>query len=369
MLWSVLMQLLTLVLDLVAVRRRDDRAKDLEIALLRQQVLLLQRQQTRPVRLSRWDRVVLAALAHRLSSIARTARRPWHQSLLLVTPATVLRWHRELVRRKWTFHGRRHHPGGRPPLAAEVEALILRMARENSRWGYKRIQGELCKLGYRVGRSTIRDLLKRAQVPPAPQRSRRGPTWRAFLRHYREQVLNTDFFTVETALLRTVYVLFFIEVRTRRVHLAGCTRHPTNAWVAQRARQLSWQIQDGTLSATVLLRDRDSKYSAAFDTVFRSEGLQIVQTPPRCPWANCYAERWIGSARRECLDHLLIVNERHLHRMLTEYIAFYNTLRPHQSLAQQCPIPLPGTGPGAGPVGRRDVLGGIIHHYERAPAA
>jgi len=121
-------------------------------------------------------------------------------------------------------------------------------------------------------------------VPPAPQRSRRGPTWRAFLRHYREQVLATDFFTVETALLRTVYVLFFIEVRTRRVHLAGCTRHPTNAWVAQRARQLSWQIQDGTLSATVLLRDRDSKYSAAFDTVFRSEGLQIVQTPPRCPW-------------------------------------------------------------------------------------
>jgi putative transposase len=249
-----------------------------------------------------------------------------------------------------------------------VEALILRLARENPRWGYKRIQGELCKLGYRVGRSTVRDLLKGAQVPPAPQRSRRGPTWRAFLRHYQEQALATDFFTVETALLRTVYVLFFIEVRTRRVYLAGCTRHPTSAWVAQQARQMSWQIQNGILAATVLLHDRDSKYLAALATIFRSEGLRIVRTPPRCPWANCYAERWIGSARRECLDQLLILNERHLLRVLTTYVDFYNLRRPHQGLGQRCPSS-PPCSLSDGPVQRHDVLGGIIHHYERAPAA
>jgi putative transposase len=205
-------------------------------------------------------------------------------------------------------------------------------------------------------------------VPPAPQRARRGPSWRAFLRHYREQVLATDFFTVETALLRTVYVLFFIEVRTRKVYLAGCTRHPTAAWVTQQARQISWPIQDGSLPVTLLLRDRDGKFPAAFDAVFRSEGMAVVRTPPRCPQANCFAERWILSARTECLNHLLILNERHLYRVLREYVAFYNERRPHQSLAQQCPIPLP-RGPSEGPIGRRDVLGGIIHHYERRPAA
>jgi putative transposase len=181
MLWSDLMQLLTLVLDLVTARRRDDRAKDRDIALLRQQLLVLQRQQTRPPRLSRWDRVVLATLAHRLRSVARTARRPWHQHRLLVTPATVLRWHREVVRRTWTV--RRRHPGGRPALAAAVEVLILRLARENPRWGYKRLQGELGKLGQRVGRARIRDVPKGAHVPPAPQRFRHGDTWSTFFRH------------------------------------------------------------------------------------------------------------------------------------------------------------------------------------------
>lgn len=366
MLWTVIMQLFSLMLDLSGLRRRDDRAKDLEIALLRQQLPLLQRQQTRPPRLSRWDRAVLAALAHRWSALACTARRPWHQSLLLITPATVLRWHRELVRRKWTF--RRRHLGGRPPLAAELEALILRLARENPRWGYKRLQGELGKLGQRVGCSTIRAVLKRAHVPPAPQRSRQGDSWRTFFRHYQEQVLACDFFQVETALLRTIVVLFFIEVRTRRVLLAGCTQHPTAAWVTQQARQLSWHIQDGTIPVTILLHDRDGKFPLEFDRVFRSEGLDVVRTPPRCPQANCYAERWIGSARRECLDHLLILNERHLLRVLTTFVAFYNERRPHQGLAQQCPIPLV-RGPSEGPIQRRDVLGGIIHHYECAPAA
>jgi transposase InsO family protein len=142
-------------------------------------------------------------------------------------------------------------------------------------------------------------------------------SWRTFGRHYQQQVLACDLFVVETALLRTIFVLFFLEVRTRRLYLAGCTAHPTGAWVAQQARNLAWHLQDGTLSVTILVHDRDAKFTPAFDRIFAAEGLQVVHTPPRCPWANGYAERWVGSIRRECLDHLLILNERHLLRVLT----------------------------------------------------
>jgi putative transposase len=173
---------------------------------------------------------------------------------------------------------------------------------------------------------------------------------------------------VETLFLQTVFVLFFIEVRTRKVYLAGCTAHPTAAWVTQQARQLSWHLQDRTLPVRVLLHDRDAKFPSSFDAVFRSEGLQVVATPPRCPQANGVAERWIRSARQECLDHLLILNERHLSRVLRRYVTFYNERRPHQGLGQQCPVPL-GRGPRCGPIRRHDVLAGIIHDYERQPAA
>ena len=197
MIWSFAAQLLALLLDLLTARRGADRAKDLEIALLRQQDRLLQRQQAHPLRLRRAERVLLALLAHRLGTVARAVRCPWHASCLLVSPATILRWHRELVRHKWTFRSRRR--AGRPPLTAGLAALVLGLARENPRWGYKRIQGELAKLGHRLGRSTIRDLLKREGVPPAPKRSRRGVSWRTFCRHYQEQVLACDFFVVEAA--------------------------------------------------------------------------------------------------------------------------------------------------------------------------
>jgi transposase InsO family protein len=364
MILSFAAQFLLLLLDLLTARCRADQAKDLEIALLRQQLRLPQRQQTQPLRLRRADRLLLAVLAKRLSTLARAWRHPWHASCLLVSPATILRWHRELVRRKWTFSHRR---GGRPPLAADLAALILRLARENPRWGYKRIQGELRKLGHRVGRTTIRDLLKRAGLPPAPARARRGVSWRTFCRHYQEQVLACDLFVVETALLHTIFVLFFLEVRTRKVYLAGCTAHPSAAWMTQQARQMAWHLQDRTLPVTVLVRDRDSRFTTAFDRVFASEGLRIVLTPPRCPWANGYAERWVGSARRECLDHLLILNERHLRRVLRAYTTFYNERRPHQGLAQRCPVPLT-SGPSDGPVRCRDVLGGILHDYHREAA-
>jgi putative transposase len=176
-----------------------------------------------------------------------------------------------------------------------------------------------------------------------------------------------DCFTVETLFLKTIYVLFFVELGTRRVHLAGCTAHPTAAWVTQQARHLGWQIQDGAIAARYLTRDRDSTFVPGFDAVFRSEGVEVVRTPYRAPTANAIAERWVGSVRRECLDHLLIVSEAHLRHVLTTYIEYYNEARPHQGLDQRTPVPRDQAG-GQGPVQRRDRLGGLLREYEREAA-
>ena len=220
----------------------------------------------------------------------------------------------------------------------------------------------MLKLGYEVGRSTIRDVLKRRRVPPAPIRAQQGTSWRTFLRHYQQQMLACDFFTVETVWLKTLYVLFFIELGSRRVQVAGCTDQPTAAWVTQQARQLSWEVQDGMLPMRFLIRDRDAKFPASFDRVLESEGITIIQTPYQAPKANAVAERWIRSVREECLDRLLIVNEQHLRRVLLEYLTYYNHARPHQGIGQQCPVPAQ-PGPTDGRVRCRAVLGGIIHDY------
>jgi len=365
MIYGILAYVLSLLLDLGTLRRHDVRALELEILLLRHQLRILHRTQARRVRPLRWEKLTLAVLVATLRKHTQGARATWRQSLLLFSPETVLKWHRELVRRKWTFGRRRK--GGRPRIAPDIEALILRLAEENPSWGYLRIHGELVKLGYRVGCSTVRAVLQRHRVPAAPERKRRANTWRSFLRHYGNECLATDFFTVETLGLRTLYVLFFVHLGTRRVYLAGCTQHPTATWVAQQARQMVWHLQDGALPIRFILHDRDTKYCAAFDRVFAGEGVEVVHTPYRAPNANAVAERWIRSAREECLDRLLILNEQHLHRVLTEYVAYFNRRRPHQGLDQRCPIPLVGTPP-EGDIQRRDILGGIIHDYERQAA-
>jgi transposase InsO family protein len=365
MIYRVLAYLLSLLLDLATLARRDAHEQELEILLLRHQLRILHRTQAHRVRPSRWEKLTLAVLAAKLRQHTQSAHAAWRQSLVLFSPETVLRWHRELVRRKWTF--RRRSVGGRPPIAADIEALVVRLAEENPAWGYLRIHGELAKLGYRTGRSTVRAVLRRHGVPPAPERRRLASTWRSFLRHYRHEFLATDFFTVETLGLRTLYVLFFIHLGTRRVFLAGCTEHPTSAWVAQQARNLTWQIQDEAVPVRFLLHDRDAKYCAAFDRVFAGEGIEVIHSPYRAPNANAIAERWIRSAREECLDRLLILNERHLHRVLSAYVGFYNHRRPHQGLGQRCPVLLVA-GASGGAVWRRDILGGIIHDYERHAA-
>lgn len=225
----------------------------------------------------------------------------------------------------------------------------------------------MAKLGHALGRSPVRDVLKRRRVPPAPLRGLRADTWRQFLAQHRDAVLACDFFTVETVFLRTIYGLFFIEIGSRRVHLAGCTAHPTAAWVSQQARNLCWTLQEQGSACRFLIHDRDAKFPPAFDTVFVAEGVQVIRTPYRAPNANAYGERWIRSARAECLDYVLIAGAAPLRRVLTEYVAFYNQARPHQGLEQRCPVALPPPVRDR-PVRRRDRLGGLLHDYYREAA-
>jgi hypothetical protein len=291
---------------------------------------------------------------------------------LLVTPATILRRHRRLVTRKWTQPRRQ---GGRPALAEQVVALILRLARENPRWGYRRIQGELKKLGVLVSATTIRTVLLGNGLRPAPRRA--SVNWRAFLRAQASAIVATDFFTVETVRLTTLYVLFVIELGTRRVRLVGVTDHPSGSWAVQRARELSMERErepaEGTTVPRFLIRDRDSKFTRAFDDVFASDGIQIIKTPIQAPNANAFAERWVRTVRPECLDWMLIWGRRHLERVLGEYVRHYNDQRPHRSLALRPPR---GIAPGSVPsalavtdrVRRRDRLGGLVHEYYDAAA-
>ena len=258
---------------------------------------------------------------------------------------------------------RRQGASGRPAVAGEVQTLIVRRARENAGWGYRRIQGELITLGHRLRHPTVRAILQRHSLPPAPERRRRGSTWRQFLARHQHQVLACDVFTVETLFLKTVYVLFFVEFGTRRVRLAGCTTHPTAEWVTQQSRHLSWRLQDGELAARSLIHDRDSTVVPGFDAVFQSDGVEILGTPSRAPTANAVAERWIGSVRRACLDHLLIVAEGHLRHVLTTSVAHANEARPHHGLGQRTPAP-PAVGSGQGLIRRRDRLGGLLREDE-----
>jgi putative transposase len=284
------------LLRLLVGGRRSEFAKDVELLVLRHQLLVLARQEIRPS-FRAADRAFLASLVRMLPRGRRHG--------LIVTPQTLLRWHRELVRRKWAQPQR---TPGRPPVERRVRGLVLRLARENPRWGYPRIAGELLKLGVRATPSTVRRLLLAAGLKPAPRRA--GPSWRDFLRQQAASMLACDFFTVETISLRRFYVFFFIELGSRRVRLAGCTSNPTGAWVTQQARNLSFTGRVERMRFPI--HDRDSKFSAALDEIFRSEGINVIKTPIRAPQASAYAERFVRTVRAECLDWLLIIGRRDL---------------------------------------------------------
>ncbi len=321
--------------------------------VLRHELAVLRRQVARP-ELRSADRVFLAAASRLLP------RANWQS--FVVRPSTLLRWHRRLVARRWRYPGR----VGRPPIGGENRQLVLRLARENPRWGYQRIAGELRGLGFRGLATTVRKLLRQAGLGPAGERT--GPSWREFLRAQAHSMLAVDFFTVETIGMRRLYVLFFIELGSRRVHLAGCTANPSGAWVTQQARQLTWGWTERRTPVRFLIRDRDSKFTRDFDIVFRTEGIEIVRTPVRAPKANAVAERFVRTVRAECLDWLLILNRRHLERVLRVFVEHYNGHRPHRALDlmppdPQRPRPRLATSARPDDIERRDRLGGLIHEY------
>jgi transposase InsO family protein len=339
------------LLDLLRLGPSPDQ-KDVEIAVLRHQLAVLRRQVARP-RYSPTDRAVLASLARLLS------RDRW--STFLVTPATLLRWHRDLVARSWTYPRR----GRSAPNALEddVVALVLRLARENPRWGYLRIVGECRKLGVTVSATTVRKVLRRHRLGPAPRAT--GPSWSEFLRAQAAGTLSCDFFHVDTVTLRRIYVLFFIDLQRRMVYLAGVTAHPVGPWVTQQARNLVANLEDQGRSFRFLVRDRDSKFVGPFDEVMRSVGARVIKTPFRAPRANAFAERFVRTARAECLDWVLIRSERHAERVLREFVSHYNRERPHRGISLEVPIPYlaPLRFESGDRVERADRLGGLHHEY------
>jgi putative transposase len=336
----------------LALLARSDASKDVEMLVLRHEVAVLRRQVARPK--PDWaDRAVIAALARLLPRHLRLHR--------IVTPGTLLAWHRHIVKNKWTYP----NTTGRPPVPEEIRELVRRLARQNPRWGHRRIQGELLSIGHRIGAGTIRRILATAGLTPAPRRT--SPTWRQFLASQASGILACDFLHVDTVFLKRLYVFFVIEIQTRRVHIPGVTAHPTGAWTAQQARNLLMDLGERAGQFKFLIRDRDSKFTAVFDDVFAGNGMRIIKTPVQSPKANSFAERFAGMLRRECLDHLLIHGERHLQRVLAEYARHYNEHRPHQSRDQRPPLheaghPVDVTGR----IKRTHVVHGLISEYRRA---
>jgi putative transposase len=340
----------------------SDTEKSIEILALRHQLAVLQRQVERP----RWtwaDRALLAALLHRLPRVRL------RELQLIVSPDTVLRWHRELLRRRHARRSRPRHPG-RPPTRRAVQALVLRLARENTGWGYRRIHGELAVLGIRVAPSTVWEILQKHGIPPAPERDH--ATWPAFLHSQAQVLVACDFFTATTLSGVTYYVFAVIEHATRRVRILGVTAHPTQAWVAQLARNLVMDLQDAGAAVKYLIRDRDTKFTQAFDAVLTGEGIDVVTTGVWVPRMNAIMERWILTCRRELLDRTLIWNQAHLVHALAEFEVHFNEHRPHRALHSAAPL-RPATGPITDTghldhldIRRRDRLGGLLHEYAHA---
>ncbi|MEH0651924.1 integrase core domain-containing protein [Streptomyces scabiei] len=338
--------------------------KEAEILALRHQITVLERQLGKErVRLAPSDRAFLAALLHRLPlDVLRRVR-------LLVRPDTVLRWHRDLIAGRHAAACRPKRPG-RPRTVHSVRVLVLRLARENPSWGYRRLHGELLVLGVKVAASTVWEILKEAGIGPAPDRS--SSTWADFLRSQANALLACDFFETVTLSGARLYVFAVIEHASRRARILGATAHPSAAWVAQAARNLVMDLEDAGLQVRFLIRDRDGKFPAVFNTILADAGIEVVLTGVRMPRMNALMERWVQTCRRELLDRTLIWNQRHLLHALREFEHFYNGHRPHQGIANSRPLhPLPA--PITDPqqitrldVRRRDRLGGILHEYGHA---
>jgi putative transposase len=321
MIVSLLYQLTRRLLCVPTVLLRRDSTKDAQLLVLRHENAVLRRQITGQVRYEPADRFWFAALS------ALLPRRRWHE-IFLVQPATILTWHRRFIAAKWDYSARRR-PAGRPPTHATIKKLVLQLARDNPRWGHRRIQGELARLGHLIAASTVWMILSTAGIGPAPRRA--GPTWTQFLASQARGIVAADFFHIDTALGKRLYALVFLEHGTRRLHIAGVTEHPTQDWTTQHARNLTTDLGTELGALRFLLRDRDTKYSTAFDAVFQAEDMDILTSAPQAPRMNAYCERVIRTLRNEVCDHVLILNEAHARQVLAEYQRHYNQHRPHQA--------------------------------------
>ena len=359
MLLKIVYLLTCRVLSLAVLVFRSGRAKDAELLVLRHENAVLRRNAGR-IRYEPGDRVWFAAVARLLP------RRCW-AGIFPVTPATLLTWHRKLAAKKYDTSKRRKP--GRPPTVPGVARLVVRLAKENSLWGHRRIHGELAKLGIAVAPSTVWEILRAAGIDPAPRRS--GPTWRQFLHAQAAGILAVDFLHVDTVLLKRLYVLVFIQHGSRPMHLGGVTAHPTGEWTAQQARNLVLTLGGRFEDIRFLIRDRGSNFTASFNAVFQAAGTRIVRTAVQAPRMNAICERLVGTLRRELLDRVLILGEGHLRAALAEYQVHYNTARPHQGIAQRVPD---GTRDGGNltvtdldrkRILRKPVLGGLINEYAR----
>ena len=345
---------------LVALVFRGGQAKDAELLVLRHENAVLRRT-AGWVRYEPADRAWFAALASFIP------RRQW-AGIFPVTPATLLAWRRRLITRKYDTSTRRRP--GRPKAVRSIARIAVRMARENPLWGYRRIHGELTKLGTTVTPSTVYEILRAAGIDPAPRRS--GPTWRQFMRAQAAGILAVNFLHVDTVLLTRLYVLVFIEHGTRRMHLGGVTAHPSGEWTVQQARNLALNLDEQFADVKFLIRDRGSNFTASFDAVFQATGATILRTAVQAPRMNAICERLVGTLRRELLDRVLILGEAHLRAVLAEYQKQYNTARPHQAIGQRTPCsqdhaPRPtATSPGAERIRRKPILNGLINEYTRA---
>jgi putative transposase len=338
---------------------RSDPAKDAELLVLRHENAVLRRNAGR-VRYDPADRAWFAALTRFIP------RRGWAE-IFPVTPATLLAWNRRLAARKYDTVKQRQP--GRPPTIRSIARLTVRLARENPLWGYRRIHGELTKLGVTVAASTVYEILRAAGIDPAPRRD--SPTWRQFLHAQAAGILAADFLHVDTVALTRLYVLVSIEHGTRRMHVGGVTAHPTGEWTVQQARNLALDLGDRLGNFRFLIRDRGSNFTRSFDAVFQATGTTILRTAVQAPRMNAICERLIGTLRRELLDRVLILNQAHLRAVLADYEEHYNTARPHQGLGQRVPDVDPGSrvtaaDPGTCQIRRKPVLSGLINEYERA---
>jgi len=349
---------MTRAVSVLRLSRREAWWKDAEILLLRHQLAVALRERPKAHSRLTWpDRAWLALLAATLPAGRLAGLR------LIVTPATILRWHRDIIRRRWARLSRRGR-SGRPPVRRTVRSVVLRLARENEAWGYRRIHGELAALGIKVAPSTVWQILKNAGIGPAPRRD--GPGWAEFLLSQAQGILALDFFTADLLNGMKVSVFVVIEHGSRRVRVLGATEHPVQSWVIQQARNLLMDLEEAGTRVKFVLHDRDASFTQAFDAVFHAAGSRVIRSAVQAPRMNSIMERWIGSCRRELLDRTLIWNQRHLMTVLREYEDFYNSHRPHRALDQAAPLrPLPDrvTDLEHFRVQRRDRAGGVIHEY------